>query len=162
LRGAPSRVLALAVLVCILPGPGARAETLHQLTGSQIRKRFTGYVLTDDTHWRETYALGGKLLVEEMSGEASAGSWRTDNDLLCKKRPGVLDECYAVWVAGDRVELRHPKYPPLQGFLRRKLPTTHRSLSTSGLDRQFNGKRSGAPEADATLLVSRSALPGVA
>ena len=159
---ASAQVWALVVLACIIPGAGARAEVLQRLSGSHIRTRFIGNVLTDDTHWRETYALGGKLLVEEMSGEASAGSWRTDNDLLCKKRPGVLDECYAVWVAGDRVELRHPKYPPLQGFLRRKLPTTHRSLSTSGLDRQFNGKRSGAPEADATLLVSRSALPGVA
>jgi len=125
------RVLALAVLVCILPGPGAQAETLHQLASSQIRAKFTGHMLTDDTHWRETYAPGGKLLIEEMGSEASTGSWRTDNDLLCKKRPGVLDECYAVWVAGDRVELRHPKYPPLQGFLRSKLSTTRHPLYTS-------------------------------
>jgi len=67
--------LALAGLVCTLPGAGARAESLHQLMGDEIRPRFTGYVLTDDTHRRETYGPGGKLLVEEMGSEASTGSW---------------------------------------------------------------------------------------
>jgi len=161
LRGASSRVLALVVVVSSFPGVEVRAEALHQLANSQIRAKFTGYVLTDDTHWRETYAPGGKLLIEDMGSEASTGSGRTDNDLLGKKRPGVLDECYAVWVAGDRVELRHPKYPPLQGFLRRKLPTTHHPFYTSGLNRQFGGKRSGAPKADAAFLVARPPLPGV-
>ncbi len=42
MRGAPWLVFVLAVLVCILPGPGAQAETLHQFTGRQIRKRFSG------------------------------------------------------------------------------------------------------------------------
>jgi len=47
--------LALAGLVCTLPGAGARAEALHRLMGGEICTRFTGYVLTDDTHRRETY-----------------------------------------------------------------------------------------------------------
>ena len=57
-----------------------------------------------------------------MGSEASVGSWRVDSNRLCKMWPAVLDECYAVWAAGDRVELRHPKYPPLEGFLLRDFP----------------------------------------
>ncbi len=127
---APAQVWALVVLACILPGASARAEVFRQLSGGQIRTRFIGNVLTDGTHWRETYVPGGKLLIEEMGSEALVGSWRVDSDRLCKKRPAVLDECYAVWAAGDRVELRHPKYPPLEGFLRQKpspLATRHSS-----------------------------------
>ncbi len=126
---APAQVWILVVLACIFPGASARAEVLQQLSGSQICTRFIGNVLTNDTHWRETYIPGGKLLVEEMGSEASVGSWRIDSNRLCKMRPAVLDECYAVWAAGDRVELRHPKYPPLEGFLRQKSLATRHSSS---------------------------------
>jgi len=162
LKDTPSRVSALVVVVSISPGVKVRAEALHRLTGSQVRDKFSEHVLTDDTHWRETYATGGKLLVEKMGRGTSTGSWRTDNDLLCRKRPDLLDECCAVWIVGDRLELRHPKYPPLQGFLRRRLPATPHPLSASGLDRQFGGRRSGALEASAAVPVARPPLPGVA
>ncbi len=126
---APAQVWVLVVLACIFPGASARAEVLQQLSGSQIRTRFIGNMLTDDTHWRETYVPGGKLLAEETGSEASVGSWRIDSNRLCKMRPAVLDECYAVWVAGDRVELRRPKYSPLKGFLRRESLVTRHSSS---------------------------------
>jgi len=87
LKDTPSRVSALVVVVSISPGVKVRAEALHRLTGSQVRDKFSEHVLTDDTHWRETYATGGKLLVEKMGRGTSTGSWRTDNDLLCRKRP---------------------------------------------------------------------------
>lgn len=83
-------------------------------------------MLTDDTHWREPHFPNGRPLVEEMGIEASDGSWRVEGHRLCKRRPGVLDECYTVWTERDRVELRHPRYPPLAGFLRRSLPAAHR------------------------------------
>lgn len=112
-------MLAAGLVSCwLLPAFGAGAQALHPLTGKQVRERFTAKVLTDDTHWRETYAAGGRLLVEEMGQGASVGTWRIEGDRLCKLRPGILDECYAVWADGDRVELRHPKYQPLEGFLR--------------------------------------------
>ncbi len=47
---APAQVWALVVLACNFPGASARAEVLQQLSGSQIRTRFIGNVLTDDTH----------------------------------------------------------------------------------------------------------------
>jgi hypothetical protein len=98
--------------------PGLPAETLHRLTGSQIRQQFTGKVLTDGTHWRGTYAAGGKLVVSEIGHSPSTGSWRIDGDRLCKVRPGILNACYEVWGAGDRIELHFAGAPPLEAFLR--------------------------------------------
>ncbi len=86
---ASAQVWALVVLACIIPGAGARAEVLQRLSGSHIRTRFIGNVLTDDIHWRETRVPGGKLLVEEMGSEASVGSWCIDSNRLCEMRPGV-------------------------------------------------------------------------
>ncbi len=57
-------------------GDLVRAHAFHRLTGVQIRSQFTGKVLTDGTHWRESYGPGGKLLVEEMGQGTSTGSWR--------------------------------------------------------------------------------------
>lgn len=128
MKGASSRCWMLVALACALPGAGAwAAETAHQLSGGQIRARFSGNVLTDETHWSETYAPGGKLLFDEMSSGPSVGSWRVEGDRLCRRRPDILNECYSVWIDGDRVELRHPKYPPLEGVLRRKPAPTHHS-----------------------------------
>ncbi len=109
---------ALVVALLALECTASFAEALHRLSGAQIRAQFTGKVLTDATHWRETYAPGGKLLIEEMGHAASTGSWRIDGDRLCKVRPGIVDDCYEVWSAGDQVELRLGKHPPLQAFLR--------------------------------------------
>jgi hypothetical protein len=104
---------ALVVALLTFWGTASFAESLHRLSGAQIRIQFTGKVLTDATHWRETYAPGGKLFVEEMGHAASTGSWRIDGDRLCKVRPGIVDDCYEVWSAGDRAELRLGKNPPL-------------------------------------------------
>lgn len=111
------------MLLALLTGSGAASPPrvdgpLHQLSGAQIRTRFVGKVLTDGTHWRETYATGGKLLIEEMDHAADTGSWRIKGDRLCRVRPEILDDCYEAWGAGDRVELRLRDFPPLQGFLR--------------------------------------------
>lgn len=115
----PSRLdgalLIAALLTCC--GSASWADQFHRLSGAQIRTQFTGKVLTDGTHWRETYAPGGKLLVEEMGRAASSGSWRIDGDQLCKMRPSVLDNCYEVWGAGDSIEIRLGDFPPLKAFL---------------------------------------------
>jgi len=107
-----------AVALLIFGGSASWADQLHRLSGTQIRTQFTGKVLTDGTHWRETYASGGKLLVEEMGHSPSPGTWRIDGDHLCKIRPGILDNCYEVWGAGDRIEFRLGDFPPLEAFLR--------------------------------------------
>jgi hypothetical protein len=73
-------VLLVGAILLAFDGSASRADQLHRLSGAQIRTQFTGKVLTDGTHWRETYAPGGKLLVEEMDQAASSGSWRIDGD----------------------------------------------------------------------------------
>jgi hypothetical protein len=110
--------LMVALALLVFGSDALPAETFHRLFGAQIRIRVTGKVITDGTHWRETYAPGGKLVVEEMGQSASIGSWRVDGDRLCKVRPGILNDCYELWTAGDRVEFRLGEFPPLEGFLR--------------------------------------------
>src|SRR5436309_2387816 len=93
------------------------AESPHRLSGAQIRTQFTGKVLTDGTNWHETYAPGGKLLVEEIGHRASTGAWHTDGDRLCKVRPGTPNDCYEIWSSGDPIELRLGEAPPLEVVL---------------------------------------------
>jgi hypothetical protein len=108
----------MASAVVVLSCTTSWAEPLRRLTGSQIRQQFTGRVLTDGAHWRETYTAGGKLIVTEMGHGTSTGSWRVDGDRLCKVRPGILSDCYEVWGAGNQIELRIDHAPPLEAFLR--------------------------------------------
>src|SRR5262249_57248655 len=98
-----------------LLGTSAWAEALHRLSGAQIRQQFTGKVLTDGTHFRETYLAGGKLIVNETGHGPATGTWRINNDQLCKVLPGILDGCYEVWGAGDRIPHRATLWhgPPL-------------------------------------------------
>ena len=105
----------LSAIACL--SGTARAEPLHHWSGARIRAQFTGKMLTDGTHWRETYQPRGKLLIEEMGHEAATGSWHIDGDRLCKLRPGILNDRYEVWGAQYRVELRFGSYPPLEAFL---------------------------------------------
>ena len=112
------RAICVAILTIVTVTKSARPEEFHRLAGAQITTRFVGHMLTDDTHWREMCQPGGKLLAEQMGGTPMVGSWRIKGDNLCSTLPGVRDDCYAVWVAGDRVELRHPSYEPVAAFLR--------------------------------------------
>jgi hypothetical protein len=108
------------VLAWLLAGqPGAvSADQFRHLSGEQIRARFAGKMLTDDTHWRETYQPGGRRFAEQMGGAPMTGTWRVDHDQLCTALHGVRDACYAVWTSGDRVELRHADSPTVEAFLR--------------------------------------------
>lgn len=96
----------------------AGADQFRHLSGDQIKSRFAGKMLTDDTHWRETYLAGGRLVSEQMGGSPVSGTWRVDRDQLCTVLPGIRDTCYAVWLAADRAELRHADYPTVEAFLR--------------------------------------------
>lgn len=112
----------VASLLFLIAASGAVADDLQRLSGSQIAIRFTGHMLTDDTHWRESYKSGGIMVAEQMGGPSMTGSWRVHGDTLCSVLPGIRDECYAVWIAGQRVELRHPSYQPVSAFLRPARP----------------------------------------
>lgn len=95
-----------------------RADQFIHMSGSEIKARFVNKMLTDDTHWRESYLPGGKLFAEQMGGAPMTGTWRIDRDELCTDLPGVRHACYGVWQSGDRIELRHAGDPTVEAFLR--------------------------------------------
>ena len=93
------------------------AEALHRLKGAEIRQQFTGKILTDRTHWKETYAAGGRFIASEMGHGTTTGTWRVDGDRLCKTLPDLPNACYDVWGAGNRMELRYGQATAQQGVL---------------------------------------------
>ena len=108
----------LGVSACLVAMSAiATEDELHRLSAAQIRSQVVGKRITDDTHWSQTVAAGGRLLVKDM-GRASTGTWQIKGDQLCITRPGVLDDCYEIWLAGEAIQLRSQGIPPLTVFLR--------------------------------------------
>ena len=73
--------------------------------------------LTDEVHWRELYERSGTVTSTSM-GRKRTGKWRVEKDQLCiefEKEPPV--NCYEVWMAGKKVELRRQGLLPLQGVV---------------------------------------------
>jgi len=106
----------ITLAVILMASGAAWAGSLHQLSGPDIRTHLAGRVLTDGAHWSETYERSGRLVVNDV-GYVSTGSWRIAGGRLCKDRPGVLNECYTVWLDGSAVELRHDRYAPILATL---------------------------------------------
>jgi hypothetical protein len=93
-------------------------ENFKRLTGQQIRAKFTGMELTDESHWGNVFERDGTLRLFSM-GHKSVGKWRIQKDQLCLDRgnePG--GGCFEVWISGKKVELRND-YPPLEGVLQK-------------------------------------------
>jgi hypothetical protein len=110
--------LSLFVLISVSgSGNASQAAEMRRLSGIEIRTTLSGKMLTDYAHMSETYERGGKLVIDS-DGDLSRGSWRVSDNHLCKLRPGILDECYEVWIAADHVELRHPTFPVFEAYLR--------------------------------------------
>jgi hypothetical protein len=57
-----SEIPLLAFALVAFGNTASQAHDFRRLSGAQIRTQFAGNVLTDGTHWRETYAPKGKLL----------------------------------------------------------------------------------------------------
>lgn len=100
-------------------GMNAVAGGFQKLSGNQIRAKFVGMQLTDQSHWGEVYWPDGTLTSEEMRRKR-VGRWRVEKDRLCTdygKDGG--DNCYEVWVSGRTVQIRMPGSEdfPLEGVL---------------------------------------------
>ena len=97
------------------------AETFRKLSGKQISAKLTGMEFSDEVHWREIYERGGSVRSYEM-GRTREGKWRVAKDRLCVdlERTGN-DNCYQLWMAGDRVEMRTEadQKNPIAGILRK-------------------------------------------
>ena len=95
------------------------AEKFQKLSGTQIRAQFAGMQFTDEVHWGEIYEPNGRLVSEEM-GRKRVGTWRIQKDQLCTefgKDEG--SNCYDVWMAGKKAQLRTPDSSdlPMEGVL---------------------------------------------
>jgi hypothetical protein len=106
-------------LLCGFAVTDVRAqENFKRLNGQQIRAKFVGMELTDESHWGNVFERDGTLRLYSM-GHKSIGKWRIQKDKLCLDRgsePG--GGCFEVWMSGKKVELRN-EYPPLEGMLQK-------------------------------------------
>ena len=94
----------------LFAGSGAvRAEDFRRIAGTQIQARFSGMELTDDVHWRDSFARDGTLISHSM-GKRRSGKWRVENNQLCIELDRESSGCYEVWLAGTRVEFRREGY----------------------------------------------------
>lgn len=114
------RKLLLCCLLAAGLNPGSsHADSLRKLTGPQIGVKLAGMEFSDDVHWREVYERGGRLRSYDM-GRARIGKWRSMAKQLCVDAENTgADECYDVWLAGEKLELRRDGSQPIAGILRR-------------------------------------------
>jgi hypothetical protein len=116
-----SQVAIIAFLAVATLGSSAFAEEqFQQLKGQQIREKFAGMELTDQSHWGDIFESNGTLTTYSM-GHKSVGKWRVQKDQLCLDRgKEPSGGCYEGWVSGKKVRLRDqtPNFP-LEGVLQR-------------------------------------------
>jgi hypothetical protein len=75
-------------------------------------------ILTDDVHWRDVYERNGAVKSHSM-GHQRTGKWRVENNELCVELEKEPVDCYEVWLAGAKVELRRPGSSfPIEAVLR--------------------------------------------
>jgi hypothetical protein len=102
------RASTMVVVLSIIMASGAlAAEKFQRLSGSQINARLAGMEITDEVHSADVFERGGVLISYSMS-RRTTGKWRVQNDMLCLDRGKDGSACYEVWLAGKKVELKHP------------------------------------------------------
>jgi hypothetical protein len=111
--------IAMVMLGLFLDPAAQAAEKLHKLSGPQISQRLAGMELTDEVHSADVFERNG-VLVSHSMGRRTTGKWRVQKNMLCLDRGKEGAECYEVWLAGKKVELRRPGSDlPLEGILQR-------------------------------------------
>ena len=116
-----TRALLVAAMACVMAFNvvAEAADRFQRLTGPQIHAKFSGMEMTDEVHWGDVYAADGTLTSYSM-GRKTVGKWRVETNELCLDRGKEDSACYAVWMAGKKVELRRAgSQLPLEGVLQR-------------------------------------------
>jgi hypothetical protein len=97
--------IAMALVAAILTTSAAlAADRFQKLTGPQIRARIAGMEISDEVHWADTYEASGMVASSAM-GKKRSGKWWIQDDQLCAEFEDSGD-CFEVWVAGQKVQLR--------------------------------------------------------
>ena len=112
----------LASVVCLIwvfTSAATAADNFRRLTGPEIRSRLPGMEITDEVHWADVYERGGALRTYSM-GRKTMGKWFIQKNELCLDRAKEEANCYQVWNAGKKIELRRQGSDlPLQGVLQK-------------------------------------------
>ena len=75
--------------------------------------------ITDEVHWADVYERGGALRTYSM-GRKTMGKWFIQKNELCLERAKEEANCYQVWNAGKKIELRRQGSDlALQGVLQK-------------------------------------------
>jgi hypothetical protein len=69
--GLAKLVLVLSIVVCAQTST-VQADEFRRLSAVQIQRLIVGKRITDDTHWSQTVAPGGKLLFRDMDRTSTA------------------------------------------------------------------------------------------
>lgn len=116
-------LLASFFLSCSTPH-AAEEHLFTMLSSKQIKMQFAGKELTDEVHYAYRFDPNGQVAIVSM-GESLQGRWRIVEDTLCVIREQSVEDCYHVWMAGNRVELRPGDDRPIvlmEGILQRPEP----------------------------------------
>jgi hypothetical protein len=107
-------VTAIAACVGLLASEATShaAEKFQELTGTQIRARFTGVEMTDNVHFADVFGANGGLRTYSM-GSKKDGKWRIERDELCVDRGKDDGGCYQVWISGRTWNSDATVCPPL-------------------------------------------------
>ncbi len=100
-----ARVISALALILATMFQSDAAETFRRLKGSQIQTRFAGMDLSDEVHWRDSFARDGSMTSQSM-GKRRIGKWRVEQDELCIDLGVDSSGCYQVWLTGSKVEFR--------------------------------------------------------
>jgi hypothetical protein len=112
--------LFIAGAVSLAASNTSAAEKFQKLSGSEIRFRLPGMEITDGTHWADQFAAGGSMTSYSMARKQT-GKWHVDKDELCIKRANEEGNCYQVWLAGKKIELRRKGSTlPLEGIFQKQ------------------------------------------
>jgi hypothetical protein len=115
-----SLILAILAACSLANFDVAAAEKFQKLNGSQIRAKLAGMEITDGTHWADQFSANGTVASYSM-GRKNTGKWHVDKDELCIDRGKDDGDCYQVWLAGKKVELRRQRSTlPLEGILQKQ------------------------------------------
>ena len=106
MRSVSRTIFGSALALILVSVVGARAETFRKLSGAQITSKLAGMEFSEKVHWREVYERNGVVRSYDM-GRTRVGKWGVSENRLCANLEGTgVEECYQLWVAGSRVEMR--------------------------------------------------------